>query len=134
MPTTLAAVVTAAALSSAACYTMRPVTFDDLRGEQPSRVWATRRDQSVVVVDGPQVFRGKLVGFVRGRYRELLPADLTRLMVRRFARGQTVALISAGALGFTAVAVVLSGRGEDPDPCVGGSVDCEPPIPPTFSP
>lgn len=129
MRTHLAAVVIAAALSSGACYTMRPVTFDDLRGERPSRVWVTRQDRSVVVVDGPQVFRGKLVGFVHGRYRELLPGDLTHLVMREFARGKTVALISAGALGFTAVAVVLSGRGEDPDPCVGGSVDCESPIP-----
>lgn len=129
MRATCAAVVTAAVLASNACYTMRLVTFDDLRAEGQSRVWVTRQDQSVIVVHGPQVFRGKLVGFVDGRYRELPPAAVARLVVRKFARGRTLALVSAGAVCFTAVAVVLSGRGEDPDPCVGGSADCEPPIP-----
>lgn len=114
----------ATALATIACYTMRPVSLDDLVGEPASRVWVTRQDQSVVVVDGPQVFRGKLVGFVDGRYREMPPADWERLVARRLARGKTLALIGAGAAGFTLAAVLLSGSGNDRDPCVGGPVDC----------
>jgi hypothetical protein len=109
--------------SSMACYTMRPMSVDDLKGESVPRVWVTRSDQSVVLVEGPQLFRGKLVGFVDGTYRELPPADLTQLVVRKLALGRTLALLSAGALGFTVAAVALAGNGADSDPCVGDE-DC----------
>lgn len=123
MRTTWATAMIAAALSSAACYTMRPVTIDNLIGEHPSRVWVTRADQSVVVVEGPQLFRGKLVGFVDGQYKEMPRTDLTQLVVRKLALGRTLALLSAGVLGFTVAAVAVSSTGEDPDPCVGDE-DC----------
>jgi hypothetical protein len=84
----------------------------------------TRSSDSVVVVEGAQVFRGRLVGFVQGKYRELPPTDMKQLVVRRLARGKTLALIGAGALGFTVAAVAASGNGSDRDPCVGSTVDC----------
>jgi hypothetical protein len=112
------------ALACVACHTMRSETLEDLIAEPAPRVWVTRPDQSVVVIDGPQVFRGKLVGFVEGRYRELQPADVRRLVVRRLAPGRTLALVGAGAAGVLVAVAVLSGRGEDFDACVGGAVDC----------
>lgn len=124
MRTTLLSVAIATALATTACHTMRPVSLDDLVVKPTARVWVTRQDQSVVVVDGPQVFRGKLVGFVDGRYREIPPTDLQQLVARRPALGKTLALIGASAASFTLAVVLLSGSGDDHDPCVGGPVDC----------
>jgi hypothetical protein len=108
----------------AACHTVRPVTFDDLKGDRLAQVWVTRSDDSVVLVEDPQLFRGKLVGFVQGKYRELPPEDVKQLLVRRLARGKTLALVGAGALAFTIAAFAASGTGTDRDPCIGSSVDC----------
>ena len=66
----------AAVLAIAGCYTMKQVTIDDLSVQRAPRVWVTRADRSVVLVNDAQMFRGKLVGFVEGKYRELQPAEL----------------------------------------------------------
>jgi hypothetical protein len=47
-----------------------------------------------------------------------------QLLVRRLARGKTLALVGAGALAFTIAAFAASGTGTDRDPCIGSSVDC----------
>lgn len=116
-------VAIAIALVSSACYTMRPVTLDVLGAERASRVWVTRPDQSTVVVNDAQIFRGKLVGFVDGKYRELPPTDLQQMSVRKLAAGRTVGLIAAGALAFTVTAVLMSGGEDHFDPCAGDE-DC----------
>lgn len=123
MRVTRASVMIAAMLASTACYTMRPVTLDELGARQGSRIWVTHQDQSVVVVNGGQVFRGKLVGFVDGKYRELAPTDLQQMRVRKLAAGRTLALVGAGAAAFTVGAVLLSGREAYFDPC-NGDDDC----------
>lgn len=119
MRVTRASVMIAATLASAACYTMRPVTLDGLGARKGSRVWVTHQDQSVVVVNDGQVFRGKLVGFVDGKYRELAPADLQQMRVRQLAAGRTLSLIGAGALAFAVGVVLISGNEGTFDPCVG---------------
>jgi len=112
-------------LAASACQSARRVQdLDDLGGAKLSRVWVTRADDSVVVMDGAQVFRGRLVGFVGGKYRELRPGDVKHVTVRRLARGKTLALIGVGAVGFTVAAVLLAGSGDHFDPCVGSAVDC----------
>lgn len=123
MRATYTSVVMALVFSSLACYTMRPMSVDDLKGGSVSRVWVTRSDQSVVLVEGPQLFRGKLVGFVDGTYRELPPTEVTQLVARKLALGRTLALLSAGVVGFTVAAVAVSGSGEHSDACVGDE-DC----------
>ena len=117
-------VVIAAAVAGTGCYTTRSLTIDDLATQREHRVWVTRADQSVVLVNDAQVFRGKVVGFVEGRYRELPPAEVRDLRVRRFAAGRTVSLFAGGALAFTVAALLLSGQEHTYDPCVGGPVDC----------
>lgn len=121
---TFARMAVATALTATACYTTRSLTIDDLAAQRERRIWVTRADQSVVLVNDAQVFRGKVVGFVDGRYRELPPADVRALRVRRFAAGRTVSLFAAGALAFTVAALLLSGQEDAYDPCVGGPVDC----------
>ena len=113
-----------ATIAGTACYTTRSLTLDDLATHREHRVWITRADQSVVLVNDAQVFRGKVVGFVQGRYRELPPADVQGLRVRRFAAGRTVSLFAGSALAFTVAALLLSGQEDAYDPCVGGPVDC----------
>jgi hypothetical protein len=113
-----------AALLSAGCHAWKPVTMSDLSARPTARVWVTPSDQSVVTLVDAQVFRGKLVGFVDGKYREFRPEDLRELRVRQPAPGRTASLVAAGALGLTAVVVLLSGSEDTYDPCVGGPVDC----------
>ena len=115
----------AATLSTAACHARRPVTFDELNGTRPAKVWVTRGDQSVVVVDGPQAFGDKLVGFVDGKYREMPAADVKQLIMQSRAPGRTAALVLAGTLGIATLAYVLTSSGSASNPCDLGSSECE---------
>lgn len=102
----------ATALLSAGCHTMRPITLDELGGIRPSQVWVTRGDQSVLVVTGPQLFGDTLVGYVNGTFEEMPTAGVTRMLVRRPARGKTVALLAAGTVGLAAVTMLLTGNSD----------------------
>lgn len=125
MRTITMALTVAAALAGTACYTMRPVSVADLGALRTARVWITRPDQSVIVINDAKMFRGKLVGFVDGKYHELPPEGFQQMRVRTLATARTASLLAAGALGFT-VAVVLAAGGEDHfDPCAGGEEECE---------
>jgi len=115
-------VVIATMLGGTACHTMAPLSWDDVAGLRPSRVWITQSDQSVVEVSGPQVFGDTLVGYVNGAFLELPTADVKRVVVRRAARAKTVALIAAGAAGAAAIAVWMSGVG---NPSERDNVDCD---------
>jgi len=119
----------ATTFSSAACHTMKPVTLDALGGIRPARVWVTRADQSVVLVEGPQLLNNRLVGFVNGRYQVMPAADVSQLRMRAPARGRTAALVTASALGVAAMAYLLSGGGGYSDPCSLASSECDPNAP-----
>jgi hypothetical protein len=123
MRTLTAVGMLATTLASLSCYTMKQVTIDDLSAQRAPRVWVTRTDRSVVLVNDAQIFRGKLVGFVEGKYRELQPGDLHQMQVRKLAAGRTVSLVAAGIVGFAVAAVVVSGGEEHFDPCAGDE-DC----------
>jgi hypothetical protein len=118
-------IVVAAIFVLSACHSARRVQdLDALAGAKMSRVWVTRADDSVVAMDGAQVFRGRLVGFVGGKYREFRPGEVQYVTVRQLARGKTLALIGVSAVSFTVAAVLLAGSGDHFDPCVGSAVDC----------
>ena len=119
MRTTTAALVLFAALTSAGCYTMQEVTISDLESRMSSRIWVTQADQSVVLVESPQVFRGKLVGFVDGKYRVLPPDELEAMRVRRLATGRTILLVAGGIATLAATAAIVSGSQSHFDPCAG---------------
>ena len=76
MRTRLAGAILAVWLTGPACYSMQRVTVADLGSARTNRVWVTNPDQSRVLISDAQVFRGKLVGFVDGKYLELVPEDL----------------------------------------------------------
>lgn len=109
----------AAALASAGCYSMRSVTIDDLSAEKRRRVWVKHVDQSEILVNDAQVFRGNLVGFVEGKYRELAPGDLQHMRVRKLAAGRTMGLAAAGVVGFALTAMLISGSQKHFDDCIG---------------
>jgi hypothetical protein len=123
MRTPKSSVAIATALLTAACFTMRPVSLEDLGAHPASRVWVTRPDQSKVLVDGAQVFRGKLVGFVDGKYHELPPDDLHQMHVRKVAVGRTLSLVGAGIATAGVLMLLVSGGEEHFDPCAGDE-DC----------
>lgn len=102
------------ALAGTACHSMTPLTWRELDGLRPSRVWVTRADQSVTEVSGPQVFGDTLVGYVNGAFQELATAEVTRLAMRRPARAKTIALIAASTAGAALLGVWMSGLGPNP--------------------
>ena len=119
--------VTAAALSSAACYTLRPVTFEQLSVARPSAVWITRADQSVVIVETPRVFGDTLVGYINGEFQEVDAATLQPKLyrVKRMAGARTAGLVVAGMLGVGTFAFLASSTGSYDDPTT--RMDCEDP-------
>lgn len=117
---TVAALVLAA-WAGAACYAMVPVTLEDVASERPYRIWVTNADRSVVEVSGPQVFNDTLVGYIAGTFSELPAQDITKVTVKRSAKGKTMALVAGSIVGAAAIGVVISGignSGRDP------GVDC----------
>jgi hypothetical protein len=125
MQPTMVGLLTATMFLSAACHTMRPVALAELDAIRPAQVWVTRADQAVVVVSGPQVLNDRLVGFVNGRYQVMPAADVTRVLMRRPARARTAALIAAGAVSVSAMAVLVSGQGTYRNPCDRASSECD---------
>jgi hypothetical protein len=100
-----------AALSSAACKTMRPVTLDQLSAMKPLRAWVTANDQSVVLVSGPQVVGDTLVGYVNGTYEEMPSTQLKQVVVQAPANTRTALLVSAIAVGIGGFVVAITGSG-----------------------
>lgn len=129
MRANLAGWLIATTLVGAACHTMAPLSWDEVGGLRPSRVWVTRADQSVVEVSGPQLFGDTLVGYVNGQFQELPTASLQQVVMRRAARGKTIALIAASTAGAAALIVVISGIGSNDDPRFYFDCDDDPLLP-----
>lgn len=92
-----------------ACHTMQPLSWDEIEGIRPSRVWITRADASVVEVSGPQVFGDTLVGYINGEFSELPTAELRRAVVRRPARAKTIGLALAGTAVTAGLMAMIAG-------------------------
>jgi hypothetical protein len=103
---------------------MQRVTIADLGTDRTNRVWVTHGDQSVVQVNDAQVFRGKLVGFVDGKYLELTPDTLHAIEVRKLSVGRTLGLAAATLGAAAAIAAMVSGSEDHFDECVGDD-ECE---------
>ena len=102
-----------AALASAACHTMVPLTFDEVSAMRPGTVYITRDDQSVLALTGPQVFGDTLVGYIGTAFYELDQKEVARVEVKRSAKGKTMALVAASIASAAAIGVVISGLGSD---------------------
>lgn len=119
MRTRLVGAILGVWVTSVACYSMQRVTVADLGSARTNRVWVTHPDKSVVLINDAQVFRGKLVGFVDGKYLELVPEDLHAIEVRKLSVGRTIGLAAATAAVAAGVAVMVSGTEDHFDECVG---------------
>jgi hypothetical protein len=102
-------------LSGAGCYTLKPVTLEQVLIHQPPRVWVTRSDQSVVVLEKPQLLGDTLVGHVNGSYEEITAAERGQLRMRAMAGGRTAAVIGVSALSVITMAALLAGSGGGDD-------------------
>src|SRR5687767_10210961 len=115
---TASACVVTCALSGAACYTMRPITFEQLVVSQPITVWITRSDRSVLVLETPRVFGDTLVGYLNGEFQELPTATLKPQLyqVKRMATARTAGLVAASMLSVGTFAFLVSSSGGYVDP------------------
>lgn len=116
-----------AALSSAACHTMKPVSLDQLNVLRPDRAWVTESDRSVVLLEDPKVVGDTLLGYV-GRHRTKLPsAELKQLRVRAPAPARTVLLAVGTAAGLAGFLVAIAGNGQSQivTPIAGAPGDCD---------
>jgi uncharacterized protein YfaQ (DUF2300 family) len=96
---------------TAACTTFRPVQPDQLTPPQsPARVWVTRGDRSVAVLDSARVEGDSLVGIVNGT-AERLPLTGATIQTRQLSIGRTAALAGAVAVALT---VYLLDKGAAP--------------------
>jgi hypothetical protein len=83
-------------LGTGACSTMRPVAAPQqfIPSARPSRVWVTTNDNARMMVEGPRVLGDTLVGFVGGRYEEILLPQTRWIGVRQPAPKRTAFLVA----------------------------------------
>lgn len=96
-----------------ACHTMSPVNSprEYIAGQQPSKVWVTQTDGSVVLVEGPKMVGDTLVGFVGGEYRELPFSDVKQVVARQPAKKKTILSITAGTIATAGILWFIAGGG-----------------------
>ena len=117
-------------LGAGACSTMRPVAapMQFIPAERPSRVWVTTNDNARMMVEGPRLLGDTLVGFVGGRYEEILLPNTRWIGVRQPAPKRTAFVIAGSVvLGATLIYLLASNglggnppSGEDPSNPSGG--------------
>ena len=117
------ALLSGAALSSAACHTLRPVTLSELGVARPGTVWVTRADDTFVVVDGPRAFGDTLVGMVNGELEEMPASELKRVRMKRAAHGRTIGLVAGIAAASAAAVLLIKSTGGYQNPA--DKLDCE---------
>lgn len=106
-----------AAVLVAGCHTMRPVPAADLRASRlPERVWVTRADHSIVVVNDPQLSGDTLRGYVFGEYQQIPVSQAVAIREQHRAPARTAALV-VSATAVTLAGIVLMGNSKD----VGGN-------------
>jgi hypothetical protein len=117
----------------AACTSVNPVASPwatYIVNKQPTTIWLTRTNRSVVRVDGPRVFHDTIIGAVQGQYTEIPLSDVTRVSAMRSDKTKTILAATAGGVA-TVGALVFIFRGQggsqvsppcDPDtPCGPGT-------------
>lgn len=100
-------------LGAGACSTMRPVTEPQqfIPSARPDRVWVTTNDNARMMFEGPRVLGDTLVGFVRGRYEEILLPETRWVGVRQPAPKRTAFLIAGSVVIGGALLYFLAGNG-----------------------
>jgi len=88
----------------------------------PLKAWITEKDQTVVMVAGPQVVGDTLVGYINGVYEEMPAAQLQQVMVETPAKTRTYLLVGGITVALGGMVYALIGGAGDtkyggPDYC-----------------
>jgi hypothetical protein len=94
-------------VSSGACYTLTPLTSNDITAKRPTQVWVTRQDLSVVLVEQPQLIGDTLVGHVLGDYAEIPAQERRKMLMRKMSAGRTAAVVG-GSIALIGIVTYLS--------------------------
>ena len=99
-----------AALASAACHTMAPVTMAQLSVMKPDRAWLTEGSE-VKLIQGPQVVGDTVVGYINGQYEEVPSAQINKMIVQQPAKGRTALLAVGIGVGLGGFFYAITGAG-----------------------
>ena len=96
-----------------ACSTMRPVAAPQqfIPAERPTRVWVTTNDNASMMIEGPRLLGDTLVGFVGGRYEEILLPQTRWIGVRQPAPKRTAFLIAGTVVLGAGLLYLIAGNG-----------------------
>jgi hypothetical protein len=102
IPKSVAAMVL---LANVSCMTVQSVPAPKayIPSNQPSVVWVTRSDNTVLALEKARVLGDTLAGFVEGEFHELSFAEVRRVSARRIDRARTALFV--GALGLSALLI-----------------------------
>jgi len=105
----------------AACSTLQPVATPRqfIPAAQPTRIWVTRSDNSTLMLEAPRLLGDTLVGFVGGRYQEMLLPQVRWMGVRQPAPRRTTVLVAGLVVVSAGLLAVLSGSGPGGGPSGG---------------
>ncbi len=116
----------------AACKTVAPIDSpysSYIQNKQPTTVWVTRANHSVVKMDGPRVFKDTLVGAVQGQYTEIAMSDVQHMSAMKDDKTKTILAATAGGLVTVGALVwIFQGQGSSTNntPTGVGGVPCDP--------
>jgi hypothetical protein len=96
-----------------ACSTLQPVATPQqfIPAAQPDRVWVTQSDNSTLMLEAPRLLGDTLVGFVGGRYQEVLLSQMRWVGVRQPAPRRTTVLVAGLVVVGAGLLAMLAGSG-----------------------
>lgn len=99
--------------SLSACSTLQPVTTprEFIPAARPDRIWVTTNDNAKLLVEAPRLLGDTLVGFVGGRYEEILLPDTRWVGVRQSAPRRTAFLVAGVVVLGASLAYLLMSNG-----------------------
>jgi len=105
----------------AACSTLQPVAAPQqfIPTAQPTRIWVTQSDNSTLMLEAPRLLGDTLVGFVGGRYQELLLPQVRWMGVRQPAPRRTTVLVAGLVFVGAGLIAMLASSGPGGGPMGG---------------
>jgi hypothetical protein len=97
---------------------LRPVATPQefIPAARPDRIWVTRTDNSKLMMEGPRLIGDTLVGWVGGKYEEILLPETRWMSVRQPAPRRTAMLIAGGVVVGAGLLFLLAGNGQGGTP------------------
>ncbi|HEV8400137.1 MAG TPA: hypothetical protein VGQ18_09905 [Gemmatimonadales bacterium] len=104
-----------------ACSTLRPVAAPQqfIPTAQPTRIWVTQADNSTLMLEAPRLLGDTLVGFVGGRYQEMLLPQVRWMGVRQPAPRRTTVLVAGLVFVGAGLIAMLASSGPGGGPMGG---------------